>query len=89
MRLRYTYPGSFYYDDVAQILIVLARYVDNVDKPTVILPDSYIRTFDLEGLAQQWATNIEKLMTGYWEDEDYIETYRELERRIRMIKWAN
>ena len=64
------YPSRvLVYHDVGQILIVLARYMTNINKPMIILPESFIRSYHPEKEALPWASDIEKLMTGYYIDQ--------------------
>ncbi|MCJ1268010.1 hypothetical protein MMC22_007896 [Lobaria immixta] len=65
--------------DIGQILLTLYRFVDNVEKPRVILPFSH-----KNDLAQSEADYTEDLMTGRFKDEDAFEDYELLERRIGL-----
>ena len=71
-------------DDVGQILQTLARFVDNVEKPRLILPHSYINSYSSEAKAQDWTDHIEDLMTGHWKDEGVINDYELLEYYIDL-----
>ncbi|KAL8788377.1 MAG: hypothetical protein Q9195_007335 [Heterodermia aff. obscurata] len=66
---------QFCYEDIGQLLLLITRRVKNVNKPTLILPESYFRTWLSRDIAEASMTGIEELMTGYWKDEDYDDQY--------------
>lgn len=68
---------DFFVTDVGQILLTIYRFVDNVEKPRVILPFSH-----RNDLAQSYADYTEDLMTGRFKDEDVFEGYEMLENSI-------
>lgn len=70
---------DFFGADVGQILLTLYRFVDNVEKPRVILPFSH-----RNDLAQNYADYTEDLMTGQFKDEDGFEDYEILEAFIGL-----
>ena len=74
--------GDFSGCDVGQILTTLGRFVDNVEKPRLILPRSYIDSYSSNDKLQRWADHIEKLLTGRWEGEDIINEFELMEYYI-------
>lgn len=69
-------------EDVGQILILLARFVKNVEKPKIILPRSCIGSYGGDDLGKSWTKKIEQLMTGREKDENIIDEYELLEDYI-------
>lgn len=86
LRLGYI-VGQFCHEDIGQLLLLLAGLVKNVDKPTLILPESYFRTWSARDQAEEMMTDIEKLMTGYWEDKDYDDWFWDCRHRIRRTEY--
>lgn len=69
-------------EDVGQILILLGRFVKNVEKPKIILPRSCIGSYGGDDLGKCWTKKIEQLMTDRGKDEDIIDEYELLEDYI-------
>ena len=89
MRLGYIF-NQFCREDIGQLLLLLTRHVKNVNKPTLILPESYIRSnsWPSRDIAESRMTDIEKLMTGYWKDDDYDDKYEGYLHRVKRTRYG-
>ena len=87
MRLGYIVK-QFCHEDIGQLLLLIARRVKNVDKPTLILPESYFRTWSSRDIAEKRMKDIEEQMTGYWENDEYDDWYWGYYHRIRRTQYG-
>lgn len=75
-------------NDVGQLLTTLCSFVDNIDKPIINLPRSYVdilrRTGEIDlSDFQGFVDDVKILMTGEWRDPEMISNFHGLERRIK------
>jgi hypothetical protein len=76
---------EFGYYDIDQILMTIYRFLNNVDKPRIVVPHAYVNTTYCSGAkAQEWIDYTERLMTGEWIDEGAADEYSFLEGQMQL-----
>lgn len=74
--------------DIDQILMTIYRFLNNVDKPRIVVPHAYVdTTYRYGAKAQEWINSTERLMTGQWTDEDADNDYSILEDQMKVELW--
>lgn len=72
--------------DVGQLLITFGFYVNNVLKPKLNIPGTYMIDF-CDGCGDTWIDRIEGCMTGLWEDDEAVRNYFELMEADIKFAW--
>ncbi len=76
---------EFGYYDIDQILMTIYRFLNNVEKPRIVIPHAYADITYYSGVkAQEWTDYTERLMTGQWTDEGAADEYLFLSDQMHL-----
>ncbi|KAL8730743.1 MAG: hypothetical protein Q9181_004549 [Wetmoreana brouardii] len=75
----------FDYYNIEQVSkMTLYRFINNVDKPRLVLPPSYLDIYHDGATGQAWIDSAEQLITGQWTDDRVEDEYSLLEDRMNI-----
>ncbi|KAL8859322.1 MAG: hypothetical protein Q9178_004260 [Gyalolechia marmorata] len=70
--------------DVEKVMMTLYRFVNNVDKPKLVLPPAYLDIYHDNMTGSEWIKFAEDLISGRWSDDWVEDEYWLLERGMNL-----